>query len=424
MLSGAGPWTLGINSGSDGNTLNDGCGNPMAITSMTFDLAPPSMAITGNTAICAGSTATLTASGVSTYTWSTGSNSNTISVTPTVTTTYTLSGTVSGIGCTSTITRSITVFTNSISISPLTQTICQGSSATLFATGAQSYTWSPGNSSSNPSYVSFPAVNTTYTLTGTNSCGTYTTSAFVNVTPISGTITSNPSLLICKGNATTITATGGTSYTWTPSTALSSTSTAVVVASPTTSTTYSVIIKNASGCTRTYVQNVTVYTNSVGTSPPTQTICQGSSALISGTGAQTYTWSTGSTLNSISVVPIVNTTYTLSGTNVCGTYTNSAIVVVKAISGTINSSPSSSICSGNSTTLTATGGTSYTWSPSTALSSTNSAVVVASPTTSTVYYLTLTNATGCLRNYSKPITVYTNSVGISASTLTFAREQA
>lgn len=421
VLTGAGPWTLAIVSGSDGNTLMDGCGNPMATSSTTFALAPAVIAVTGNTAICSGGTTTLTASGVNTYTWSTGANTTTIVVTPTTTTIYTVSGTVSGLGCTAIGTKTVTVYTNSVSASPVTQTICQGSSASIFAAGAQSYTWSPGTSSSDPSFIAYPSTTTTYTLKGTNTCGTYSTLAVVNVTPISGTITITPSVAICAGNSATISVTGGTSYTWTPSTALSSTNTAVVVASPTSSTTYSVILKNASGCTRTYVQPVTVYTNNIGISPATQTICQGSSAFISSFGAQTYTWNTGSTLNSISVSPSVNTTYSLSGTNVCGTYTNSAIVYVTPISGTITSSPSFSICKGSSTTLTATGGTSYTWTPSTALSATNSAVVVASPTTSTVYYLTMTNASGCLRSYAKPITVYTNSISISSSTLSICQ---
>ena len=421
QLNGTGPWTLGVFSGSDGNTLIDGCGNPMASSSVTFALAPALIAVSGNTAICSGGSTTLTASGVNTYTWSTGANSTTIAVTPTATTIYTLSGTVSGLGCSATITKTVTVYTNSVSASPLTQTICQGSSASIFATGAQSYTWSPGTSSSDPSFIAYPTTTTTYTLRGTNTCGTFSTSAVVNVTPISGTITITPTVALCSGNSATITAAGGTSYTWTPTTTLSSTNTAVVVASPTSSTTYSVIIKNASGCTRTYLQSVTVYSNSIGISPATQTICQGASTYVSASGAQTYTWNTTATTSNISVAPNVNSTYTVSGTNACGTYTNSAIVYVTPISGTITSSPSFSICKGSSTTLTATGGTSYTWTPSAALSSTNSAAVVASPTASTVYYLTMTNASGCLRSYSKPITVYTNSISISSSTLSICQ---
>jgi hypothetical protein len=46
--------------------------------------------------ICAGSSTTLTANGVTTYTWSTGSNASSISVSPASTTIYTVSGNLTG----------------------------------------------------------------------------------------------------------------------------------------------------------------------------------------------------------------------------------------------------------------------------------------------------------------------------------------
>ena len=50
---------------------------------------------------------------------------------------------------------------------------------------------------------------------------------------------SSPS--VCQGDAITLTASGGSAYQWSPSTGLSATNTAAVVANPTTTTTYSVI---------------------------------------------------------------------------------------------------------------------------------------------------------------------------------------
>lgn len=49
---------------------------------------------------------------------------------------------------------------------------------------------------------------------------------------------------------------------------------------------------------------------------------------------------------------------------------------------------SPAICNGDSITLTASGGSAYSWSPSTGLSATNTAQVVASPTTTTTYTVT------------------------------------
>ena len=65
---------------------------PAQVLSLYNATAAPSLSVSGSNTICAGSTTTLTASGASTFTWSTGSNSTSIAVTPSATTTYTLAG--------------------------------------------------------------------------------------------------------------------------------------------------------------------------------------------------------------------------------------------------------------------------------------------------------------------------------------------
>ncbi len=64
------------------------------------------------------------------------------------------------------------------------------------------------------------------------------------------------------------------------------------------------------------------------------------------------------------------------------------------------------VCSTNPTILTATGGSNYTWSPSTALSSTTGASVTASPFSAITYTVTSTNV--CI--VSKQITVNVNAL--------------
>ena len=65
---------------------------------------------------------------------------------------------------------------------------------------------------------------------------------------------------------------------------------------------------------------------------------------------------------------------------------------------------SASVCAGGSVTLTASGGTSYAWTPTTGLSSSTSASVTASPASSTTYTVSSTNA-GCTTTLSVPVTV-------------------
>jgi hypothetical protein len=91
-------------------------GNACGISSSTINLGvnanPVVNAVTSASIICAGQTSTLTASGASTYTWNTSSNSAAINVTPTTTTNYTVTGTNSN-GClnSTVITQSVTICT-------------------------------------------------------------------------------------------------------------------------------------------------------------------------------------------------------------------------------------------------------------------------------------------------------------------------
>jgi hypothetical protein len=79
--------------GTDAN----GCSNT-AISSVTVNMLPSVSAVSNNTLLCVGETATLSVSGASSYTWSTAENMTDIAVSPTVQTTYTVMGT-DGNGC-------------------------------------------------------------------------------------------------------------------------------------------------------------------------------------------------------------------------------------------------------------------------------------------------------------------------------------
>ncbi len=69
----------------------------------------------------------------------------------------------------------------------------------------------------------------------------------VNAPPVI-TITPTSPITLCKGDTVTLSATGGTSYTWSPSAGLNTTSGAIVKAFPTTTTSYTVTSMDAAGC--------------------------------------------------------------------------------------------------------------------------------------------------------------------------------
>ncbi|MGZ4063269.1 MAG: T9SS type A sorting domain-containing protein [Bacteroidia bacterium] len=283
-----------------------GCDNSNT-TTVTVN-ASPSVTVNSGT-ICAGGTATLTANGASTYTWSTGANTSAINVTPTITTTYTVSGTQAG--CDNSNTAMITV--NPLPLLTVNSaTICAGGSVTLTANGASSYTWSTAANTS--SITVSPTATTNYTVSGTTALGCIDSiSAIV-------AITSSPSIAVnsatlCAGSSATLTASGVSTYTWsTGSNSLN------IVVSPTATSVYTVS-GNASGCPVLASTTTTVTVNalpSLSVSTSNTMLCAGQTATLTAAGAATYTWSTGSNSVSIPVTPGVTTSYTITGSTSAG----------------------------------------------------------------------------------------------------------
>lgn len=87
---------------------------------------------------------------------------------------------------------------------------------------------------------------------------------------------------------------------------------------------------------------------------------------------------------------------------------------------TINSIPNAQAtggdtCLGKPVQLTASGGSSYQWSPATGLSSTTIANPVATPTQSTVYTVVVSNANGCSATVTVPVIIYTPQTAVNVT---------
>jgi PKD repeat protein len=81
-------------------------------------------------------------------------------------------------------------------------------------------------------------------------------------------------------------------------------------------------------------------------------------------------------------------------TDICGVmYSN--VITVTITAPAANAGLDASVCTGQSTALNATGGVTYSWSPAAGLSATNISNPVATPTSSTNYVVTVTDASGC-----------------------------
>ncbi|MCA0431553.1 MAG: T9SS type A sorting domain-containing protein [Bacteroidetes bacterium] len=129
----------------------------------------PSVVLSSSYSVCSGKTATITASGASSFLWNTGSTSSTIYVSPTINTNYTVTGTTAG--CVNTKTTMVTVLgLPSVSAGPNNQQICAGALLTFTASGATSYSWIPNNVSGS-TFTDTPSSSQTYTCIGTGPNG-------------------------------------------------------------------------------------------------------------------------------------------------------------------------------------------------------------------------------------------------------------
>jgi PKD repeat protein len=379
---------------------NSGC-SATDIVTITVNPVPAANA-GSDVAICNGSSTPLSASGGSSYSWgpAAGLSSTTVSspsASPTVTTTYTV--TVTAAGCSSTDMVTVTVNPTPTANAGSDVTICNGTSTTLNASGGTAYSWSPAaglSSASIANPVATPGSTTNYTVTVTSGGCSSTDVVTVFVTPLpAADAGSNAS--ICSGSSTTLTAGGGTSYSWLPATGLSSTTISNPVANPASTTTYTVNVTN-SGCSATDVVTVTVNTAPAADAGSNVTICLGSATILGATGGTSYSWLPATGLSSTIIAnpianPAVTTTYTVTVTN-AGCSATDVVTVTIAPLPPADAGANASICSGGSATLNASGGASYSWTPATGLSSTTIANPVATPASTTNYTVSVTGG-GC-----------------------------
>jgi GEVED domain/Secretion system C-terminal sorting domain len=209
----------------------------------------------------------------------------------------------------------------------------------------------------------------------------------------------------------TITITGGVtstniSYAWSPATFLSSTTVSnPTVTAATTTTNYIVTATSTAGCIDTAQVAVTVKALppvTANTSAPA--VCTGGTVSLTGSGAITYTWN-NSVSNGVSFVPVSTNTYTVTGTDANGcSKKDSVTITVNPLPIVTANATAPAICAGQSTTLTGGGAVSYVWN--------NGAIngVAISPSGTTTYTVTGTDANTCSNTATQTITVNTNPV--------------
>jgi hypothetical protein len=364
----------------------------------------PTVSVTSSDAdntVCSGTSVTLSGNGATTYVW-TGGVSNGVAFTPpTGTNTYTVTGT-DGNGC-------INTATSTVIVNPLptvmamstANTVCAGTSVTLEGMGATSYSWTGGV---NDGVAFIPTSTNTYTVTGTDANGcSNTATTTVTVNPLPTVTATSTAGIVCAGTSVTLTGTGtATSYSWTGGVSDG------VAFTPASTNTYTVTGTDGNGCSNTATTTVTVNPLPTVTAMSTASVvCEGTFVTLEGMGATSYSW-TGGVNDGVAFTPTATDTYTVTGTDANGC-SNTATTTV-----TVNSLPTvtassdataNTVCAGTMVTLTGSGtATSYAW---------DNGVTDGTPftpTATTTYIVTGTDANSCSSTASITITV--NSVTV------------
>ncbi|MDI1353429.1 MAG: gliding motility-associated C-terminal domain-containing protein [bacterium] len=377
-----------------------------------------------NTSICPGASQLFVASGATTYSWLPALNyslaaSNAIVANPSITSFYSVFG--SSAGCKSDTKNAVLVVlpVPSVSITPKTSTVCAGSAVNLVAEGnAATYSWWPLTALSainGATVTSSPFTTQTYTVVGTlNTCSNMAV-ATVSAIQIPVITASANNHTVCRGATTILEVQGASSYLWFPSSYLNQASGNAVISAPNQNMTYTVKGYNGICTGSTTIDIVTVKLPEMTILASENQICKGSSLPITVRGAQSYTWIPKSGLyfngsdTSVIAAPLTTTNYTVVGSNSLGTVSclqqlSYSVIVVPLVVPKI--SGNQQICVGDKITLYASGGNTFSWSPSAGLNVTDGSGVVASPKISTIYTVHVSQNTFCGTNGTVQVDVY------------------
>ena len=348
--------------------------------------AVPVANITGPNAICQGSTAVFTASGGTSYQWSTGAVTASVQLTDAQQYTVEVSNQY---GCTATASKYLEV-----NVLPTVSIVgqdyfCEGGSTTLSAvgTGAMSYLWN--NSGVGQSFVvSTPGVYTVLATSPANCSATASVTVSRQSVPV---VSVSGDLSFCDGQSTILTAKGGLNYSWSNAYGVQIANTASLTLSE--GGAYSVVMSDTYGCsasqqvivTKRNMPNVTIIASD-------NEVCEGTPVSLNAGWASgySYQWSTGSTERQITIYSAG--VYTLQVTANGCTAVDSTTITMHPLPDIVFSGDLA-ICKGNMATVyaTAPNASSFLWNTGSTLGS-----ISVLPTINTHYWVTVEDTYGCV----------------------------
>jgi gliding motility-associated-like protein len=306
----------------------------------------------------------------------------------------------------------IDVQTPVVTAAPADTTVCAGDPIPfrVDVTPGYTYSWSPATGLSDSTlaepvvYLSGRGSTTTYTVSGTTTRGC-TATATVTVSIYPGTLAIMSDTLICHGDPAQLYASGGVTYSWSPSAFLNDPSSPAPVASIDTTTLFNLSSTDAFQCTEQGAVTVRVKPIPVFHAPPDETVCYGFGIALKSDNPSgyVYNWSPATALNDVSFpVPIASPdadiVYTLHiSDSLCTAYDSTFGVAVTVIpSPVVKAQKDNDIdCAIHMAQLSASGAVAYNWTPVPGLSDPTLPNPVATIDSTTTYIVKGTGSNGC-----------------------------
>lgn len=282
--------------------------------------------------------------------------------------------------------------------------ICNGTAATLSASGGVSYSWTPAAFLDNPfiaNPVATPPVSITYVLTATDANGCVgSDEVFILVNSTDFLLTESDAE-VCAGGSTPLVATGAVDYIWSPALYLDDALSATPECTPLEDITYFVTATSAAGCVDIDTVFVNVIPSAFLTTGPDIEVCAGTSTTLFASGGTTYSWSPTTYLddpfssNPI-CTPLTDIVYIVTAETADGCSDSDTIYVTVSPGDFASASEDVIVCAGSTTSLDASGGVSYVWTPDIFLDDATIANPNCTPLVATTYYVSVMNAAGCV----------------------------
>ena len=373
----------------------------------------PDITITGDTAVCPGSTLRLQASGGVRYRWDDAPGLNCTDCPDpeaSIAGARTYHVTVwNEAGCEARDSVRVSLLPRPTADAGADTAICVGSSVRLRGSGGERFLWrrADGNPLLNLSCsdcsdpVASPSETTTYVLTVTSAVGCSDSDSVRVEVRTESTFSIVGDTVICPATPARIAATGAERFRWDFSPDLSCLDCPDPIASPSQTTTYYVTGMASDGsCPARDSITIRVLDRPQVRAGSDTAICAGSSLMLGAEGGAWYRWDFSPGLSCLdcpdpTASPTQTTTFYVTGFSAEGCDARDSITITVIPPPVVDAGRDRVICAGNSAQLSAAGGTRWAWEPSDGLDCVDCPNPTASPETTTTYRLTAWGVEGC-----------------------------